>query len=741
MTGTELTAVSLFAGIGGIDRALELAGIRVVAAVEIDKECRGVLARKFPGVLLFEDVREVTGDQLIAAGFVPGRGVLAGGWPCTGNSVAGRREGLGDPRSGLWRHVVRLLAETRPAWFLGENVPGLLSVNGGADIAIVRNDLAQLGYWWAERILDAQHFGVAQRRARLFFVGCLGDRAAPVEVLLEPEGGEGNPAAGEAAGTDVAGTLGSRVGGSRSTDLDGHGAYVASTLQSGSSGRGYRIDAESAAGGHLIPLDLAQLTSAENRSNPQPGDPMATLAAAGRPAVAYAIQDGRGMDKAQNGVGVSSPGEPSYSLDTTGAQSVAYATPLALRGRDGGSMAEAGQPGDPMFTLRTPGGGSSHPMVSYALTSRNDRNDRNDREDNYVLEDSHRVPRMSPPLTSEGHDASEDGTGRQALIPMAFSPNTGGDVRLGYAREAPALNTSQPAGVQSGAAVRRLTPRERERLQGFPETTKALRIEVWQCSEHPKNHAHAVARNPRSQKSACAAGALGSSDPVRPAGSHSECSHPDPALPVAVSVHIDCEAKTAEIRSPDGRYWFVNGAVPNDPSPLAALFDLSARVHALTPHEREQAISTGRAASPPSPVPSTHQPSGAICVPVCGLEISAAASGAHKSGHAGTSHSTSTTSQAGRTTQPSGLTWATLCCSALSAIGSLILLPTPETTSYAVELTATAGWTRWRLEDGREVEQSDAARDRQTGNSVAVPCVEWITRRIVAADAALDGAA
>jgi len=583
MTGTELTAVSLFAGIGGIDRALELAGIRVVAAVEIDKECRGVLARKFPGVLLFEDVREVTGDQLIAAGFVPGRGVLAGGWPCTGNSVAGRREGLGDPRSGLWRHVVRLLAETRPAWFLGENVPGLLSVNGGADIAIVRNDLAQLGYWWAERILDAQHFGVAQRRARLFFVGCLGDRAAPVEVLLEPEGGEGNPAAGEAAGTDVAGTLGSRVGGSRSTDLDGHGAYVTSSIQGGGR-RGHRIDAEGAAGGQLIPLDLAH-------------------------------------------------------------------------------------------------------------------------------------------------------------IPMAFSPNTGGDVRLGYAREAPALNTSQPAGVQSGAAVRRLTPRERERLQGFPETTKALRIEVWQCSEHPKNHAHAVARNPRSQKSACAAGALGSSDPVRPAGSHSECSHPDPALPVAVSVHIDCEAKTAEIRSPDGRYWFVNGAVPNDPSPLAALFDLSARVHALTPHEREQAISTGRAASPPSPVPSTHQPSGAICVPVCGLEISAAASGAHKSGHAGTSHSTSTTSQAGRTTQPSGLTWATLCCSALSAIGSLILLPTPETTSYAVELTATAGWTRWRLEDGREVEQSDAARDRQTGNSVAVPCVEWITRRIVAADAALDGAA
>ena len=88
----------------------------------------------------------------------------AAGWPCQGNSVAGRRGGMGDPRSGLWRHVVRLVAEARPRWFIGENVPGLLSVNGGADIAVVRHDLAQLGYWWAERILDAQHFGVPQRR-------------------------------------------------------------------------------------------------------------------------------------------------------------------------------------------------------------------------------------------------------------------------------------------------------------------------------------------------------------------------------------------------------------------------------------------------------------------------------------------------------------------------------------------------------------------------------------------------
>lgn len=252
-----LTAVSLFAGIGGIDLALERAGVRVVAAVEIDPAARAILARHFPHTALFTDVTEVSGDDLRAAGFVPERGILAAGWPCQGNSVAGRRGGMGDPRSGLWMHVARLLAELRPAWFLGENVPGLYSVNGGDDIAVVRGDLARCGYWWAERILDAQRFGVPQRRRRVIFVGHSGNRAAPVEVLLEPESSTGDPAPRGTARPDVAATVGGRVGGSRGTDLDGRGAYVpvevVSTLQAGGGDRGYRLDAEAAAGGHLIP--------------------------------------------------------------------------------------------------------------------------------------------------------------------------------------------------------------------------------------------------------------------------------------------------------------------------------------------------------------------------------------------------------------------------------------------------------------------------------------------------------
>jgi len=143
---TTLTAVSLFAGVGGIDLALERSGFHVTTAVEIDAAARGVLADRFPTTTLRDDVTKVTADELRADGFLPRRGLIAAGWPCQGNSVAGRRGGMADPRSGLWRHVVRLLAQTRPTWFLGENVPGLLSVNDGDDFGVVLQDLADLGY-------------------------------------------------------------------------------------------------------------------------------------------------------------------------------------------------------------------------------------------------------------------------------------------------------------------------------------------------------------------------------------------------------------------------------------------------------------------------------------------------------------------------------------------------------------------------------------------------------------------
>jgi DNA (cytosine-5)-methyltransferase 1 len=213
---TDLTAVSLFAGVGGFDLALQRAGVTVTAAVEINPKARAVLARQFPSTILFSDVQEVTGHELRTTGFIPERGIITGGFPCQDLSVAGRREGLAGARSGLFWEIVRLLDELAPRWVVLENVPGLLSSNDGRDMGTVVGALGDLGYGWAYRVLDAQHFGVPQRRRRVFIVAGrhLGapDLTGPASVLLEPEGVRGDLAPSNSTGQDIAGTLGGGSG-------------------------------------------------------------------------------------------------------------------------------------------------------------------------------------------------------------------------------------------------------------------------------------------------------------------------------------------------------------------------------------------------------------------------------------------------------------------------------------------------------------------------------------------------
>lgn len=181
----ERTAVSLFAGIGGFDLALERSGIRVVASVEIDKKAQAILARHFPNAKQFNDVEEVTGEQLILAGFNPANGIITGGFPCQDLSVAGKRAGLAGKRSGLFWEICRLIDETRSQTVILENVPGLLSSNNGRDMAVVIEALVKRGYRLAWRVLDAQYFGVPQRRRRVFIVASLGDAGRSPEEILD----------------------------------------------------------------------------------------------------------------------------------------------------------------------------------------------------------------------------------------------------------------------------------------------------------------------------------------------------------------------------------------------------------------------------------------------------------------------------------------------------------------------------------------------------------------------------
>ena len=211
-----MKAVSLFAGIGGFDLALERNGVEVVATCEIDKHAQKILTRHFPKAQLFDDVSTLTGEDLFNAGF-DSSGIIVGGFPCQDVSVAGKRAGLTNAdgthtRSGLFWEVIRLLKETQAKYFILENVPGLLSSNSGEDFAVILGALDELGYGIAWRILDAQYFGVPQRRRRIFIVGCLGDDgSAPSEILSIAEGRAGYLAASEQKGKATSRKVGASV--------------------------------------------------------------------------------------------------------------------------------------------------------------------------------------------------------------------------------------------------------------------------------------------------------------------------------------------------------------------------------------------------------------------------------------------------------------------------------------------------------------------------------------------------
>lgn len=174
-----LTFGSLFAGIGGFDLGFHQEGLSCAWQVEIDQSCRSVLARHWPDVLRFADVRECGADILTPVD------VICGGFPCQDLSVAGNRAGLAGERSGLFYEMTRICDELQPAFLVWENVPGLLSSRSGKDFLRVLVELDRIGYSGCWSTLDAQFFGLAQRRQRVFGVFARSDIGAGVccEIL------------------------------------------------------------------------------------------------------------------------------------------------------------------------------------------------------------------------------------------------------------------------------------------------------------------------------------------------------------------------------------------------------------------------------------------------------------------------------------------------------------------------------------------------------------------------------
>jgi DNA (cytosine-5)-methyltransferase 1 len=191
---------------------MERNGVKVVAAVEIDKKCQEVLAHRFPSSKLFDDVTTVKGSDLIGAGFTPSRGIITGGFPCQDLSVAGKRAGLAGARSGLFWEIARIVEETQTEYAILENVPGLLSSNNGADFAVVLGTMADLGYSVAWRVLDAQYFGVPQRRKRVFIACRRASSGSAGEILFKSEGLRRDSASSKQARQDSASTIAEGAG-------------------------------------------------------------------------------------------------------------------------------------------------------------------------------------------------------------------------------------------------------------------------------------------------------------------------------------------------------------------------------------------------------------------------------------------------------------------------------------------------------------------------------------------------
>jgi len=262
-----LRFATVCSGIEAASTAWKPLGWQPVFFSEIDKFPCAVLAHHYPDVpnhgdmTKFKDWPDADID------------VLAGGTPCQSFSNAGLRAGLDDPRGQLMLTFGAIAARYRPRWLVWENVPGVLSSNGGRDFGAFLGLLGFLGYGFAYRVLDAQYVGVdgyaravPQRRQRVFVVGCLGDWRSAAAVLLERESLRGDLAPRRQAGARVAATL------TRGAESSGKGGYA---------GRRQEDDTNIVAG---------SLTGAMGRRGGQPdgGDPCHPLVAGGHaPAIAF----------------------------------------------------------------------------------------------------------------------------------------------------------------------------------------------------------------------------------------------------------------------------------------------------------------------------------------------------------------------------------------------------------------------------------------------------------------------
>ena len=471
---------SVCSGIEAATVAWEPLGWEAAFFAEIAKFPRAVLKHHYPHVPLHGDFTTIKAGQY---GPVD---LLVGGTPCQSFSIAGLRGGLDDERGNLALEFLRLAGRLRPRWILWENVPGVLSSNGGRDFGSFLGGLGELGYGFAYRCLDAQYFGLAQRRLRVFVVGYLGDWRCAAAVLFEPQSLRWDSPPRRQSRQGIAPTISARTrsGGGLGTDFDLDGGLIATPLwasgASGSNGCGIgkpgdpamTLDTSGAMavafGGNNSsgPIDIATALNASHTASGRQDFESETF-------ITHALR-ADGFDASEDGTGRGTPIVPvSVFQDSAfGVQEYDSAgtlragripehqmvlQPMAFSSKDHGADA-----GEIAPTLRAMGFNKSHANAGGQVAIAFAQNTRDE-----VRE-----------MPIAGALAAQPGMKQQSYIMLPEAAAVALRGREGGATAELGGDISNAIRASTGGsdkahilthAVRRLTPRECERLQGFPD--------------------------------------------------------------------------------------------------------------------------------------------------------------------------------------------------------------------------------------------------------------------------------
>jgi len=461
--------LSVCSGIEAASKAWEPIGWKPVAFSEIEPFPSAVLKHHWPEVPNLGDMSKYE-QWNISSGTVD---LLVGGTPCQSFSVAGLRQGLKDPRGNLMLTYLAIAERLKPRWLVWENVPGVLSSNGGKDFGSFLGALGELGYEWAYRVLDAQWFGVAQRRRRVFVVAHLGEGNLAAKVLFESESVRRDTAPSRETRKGIAPNVEAGVGVSEVAQSHWNNPSAPSdTLLA----RDYKgIGNQDLTSGRLlvpaIPIHDQATRNAGKRGDKQdgkgnglgvgkPGDPCPTLTKGDKHAIAFAFDSlSSNSMKSKNPISGCNQVDLSKTLDTSrGLDPSCNQGGIAVLYENHPSDSRVTGPHDvaPSCVSRYGTGGGNVPLVQEAIAFEPGIATREGNESRFVKE-------LSPTLRKEMGDnqvAVAVDTYNQCLQDKAVPiRSTASDV----------CHTGGVINPADRMAVRRLTPRECERLQGFPD--------------------------------------------------------------------------------------------------------------------------------------------------------------------------------------------------------------------------------------------------------------------------------